>query len=55
MFTDIGGQSSIISDGDIFQQRWLWQKNDTSPSEKEINVPYVFIGDEAFAFHKNIM
>lgn len=63
VFADIGGQGRI-SDGGIFQHSLLWQKIDNSTlnlppdtplPRREMNVPYVFVGDEAFALHKNII
>lgn len=63
IFADIGGQGRI-SDGGIFQNSLLWQKIQTNalnlPPDaplpgREMNVPYVFLGDGAFALHKNVM
>lgn len=63
VFADIGGQGRI-SDGGIFQHSLLWQKidngtlnlpPDTPLPRREINVPYVFVCDGAFALHKNLM
>lgn len=63
IFADIGGQGRI-SDGGIFKNTLLWQKMDTgnlnlppdSPLPgREESVPYVFLGDGAFALHKHII
>ncbi|XP_047034656.1 protein ANTAGONIST OF LIKE HETEROCHROMATIN PROTEIN 1-like [Helicoverpa zea] len=63
IFADIGAQGRI-SDGGIFQNCLLWQKIDAGtinlPPDaplpgREIDVPYVFLGDGAFALHKHIM
>ncbi|XP_072943516.1 uncharacterized protein [Epargyreus clarus] len=63
IFADIGGQGRI-SDGGIFQNCLLLQKIDTGtinlPPDaplpgREIDVPYVFLCDGAFAIHKHIM
>lgn len=62
-FADIGGQGRI-SDGGIFQNSLLWQKIDKNTINlpldsplpgRERDVPYVFLGDGAFALHKNVM
>lgn len=63
IFADIGGQGRI-SDGGKFQNCLLWQKIDTNtlnlPPDvplpgREQNIPYVFLGDGAFALHRNVM
>ncbi|CAH2095637.1 unnamed protein product [Euphydryas editha] len=63
IFADIGGQGRI-SDGGIFQNCLLLQKIDTGtinlPPDAplpggEIDVPYVFLCDGAFAIDKHIM
>lgn len=63
IFADIGGQGRI-SDGGIFQNSLLWQKidcntihlpSDTPLTGREKNMPYVFLGDGAFALHKHVM
>lgn len=63
IFADIGGQGRI-SDGGIFQNCLLWQKIDTKalnlprdaplPGKKQ-DMSYVFLGDGAFALHRNVM
>lgn len=63
IFADIDGQGRI-SDGGIFQNSLLWQKIDCNtinlPSDTplpggEKNMPYVFLGDGAFALHNHVM
>lgn len=63
IFADIGGQGRI-SDGGIFQNCILWEKintkilnlpPDNSLPVREKTVPYVFLGDGAFALHTNVM
>ncbi|KAJ8962429.1 hypothetical protein NQ314_005725 [Rhamnusium bicolor] len=63
IFADIGGQGRI-SDGGIFQNCLLWQKiytnalnlpPDVPLPSREKNIPYVFLGDGAFALHRNVM
>ncbi|XP_050311513.1 uncharacterized protein LOC126747063 [Anthonomus grandis grandis] len=63
IFADVGGQGRI-SDGGIFQNYLLWKKIDTNqlnlPPDvplpgRETSTPYVFLGDGAFALHKNVM
>lgn len=62
-FADIGGQGRI-SDGGIFKNCILWQKiaddtislpPDTPLPGRDINMPYVFLGDGAFALHRHIL
>lgn len=63
LFADVGSQGRI-SDGGIFKNSLLWKKiQDKSlcfPPVKELPgreklVPYVILGDEAFALHENVM
>lgn len=63
IFADIGGQGRI-SDGGILKNTLLWQKIDSNiinlPPDtplpgRQMNVPYVFLGDGAFALHKHVM
>ena len=63
IFADIGSQGRI-SDGGVLRNSLLWQKicsynlNLPTPSAlpgSDKNVPYVFIGDGAFALHTHIM
>lgn len=63
IFADIGGQGRI-SDGGIFRNTVLWDMicsntlNLPTPRPlpgSNINIPYVFLGDGAFALHMNIM
>ncbi|CAH1954258.1 unnamed protein product [Acanthoscelides obtectus] len=63
IFADIGCQGRI-SDGGVFNNSLLWQKISKTeidfPSAcplpgSEINVPYVFIGDGAFALSMHVM
>lgn len=63
IFADIGGQGRI-SDGGIFKNSLLWKKIDAGNlnlpldhplPNREKSVPYVFLGDGAFALHKHIM
>lgn len=63
LFIDIGTQGRI-SDGGIFKHSILWKKIERNslnipeprplPGREEI-IPYVILGDEAFALHENIM
>lgn len=62
-YVDIGCQGRI-SDGGVFRNTTLWQKleqnklslpsDEPLPSKNE-PVPYVFVGDEAFALSKHLM
>lgn len=63
IFADIGGQGRI-SDGGIFRNTVLWEKicnnslNLPSPHplpNSIVDVPYVFLGDGAFALGMNLM
>lgn len=63
LFVDVGAQGRI-SDGGILKNTILWQKiqekslNIPEPKPlpgREKDLPYVFLGDEAFALHENIM
>lgn len=63
IFADVGCQGRI-SDGGIFKHSQLWKKiQDKSLSfpepkvlpGREKLVPYVILGDEAFALHENVM
>lgn len=63
LFADIGSQGRI-SDGGIFKNSVLWKKiqentlqlpQSTPLPGREKIVPYVILGDEAFALHENIM
>lgn len=63
MFADVGAQGRI-SDGGIFKNCALWKKIEgktlNAPQPKalpgrEKRVPYVFLGDEAFALHENFL
>lgn len=63
LFADVGSQGRI-SDGGIFKNSILWKKiqeNSLCLPEgnalpgREKNIPYVILGDEAFALHENVM
>lgn len=64
MYADIGSQGRI-SDGGVFKHSSLWQKiaSDTLnlpkprslTSADNVDLPYVFLADGAFALHNNIM
>ncbi|XP_031328869.1 uncharacterized protein LOC116177118 [Photinus pyralis] len=63
LFCDVGGQGRI-SDGGIFKNSLLWrkiEKRELPIPEPRIlpgrqkRIPYVFVADDAFALHDNIM
>jgi len=63
LFADIGSQGRI-SDGGVFKNSLLWKKicsnslNIPAPSPlhgSNVDLPYVFLGDGAFALHTNLM
>lgn len=63
IFADIGDQGRISDEG-IFQNCILWPKSnmktlnlppDNSLPGRAKSVPYVFLGDRAFALHTNVM
>jgi hypothetical protein len=63
IFADVGCQGRI-SDGGVFKNCKLWKKLATNslslPEESNLperskKIPYVFLGDEAFALSENIM
>lgn len=63
IFADIGAQGRI-SDGGVFQNSVLWEKISTETINLppdiplpggQCNMPYVFLGDGAFALSKHVM
>lgn len=63
IFADVGTQGRI-SDGGIFKHSLIWKKiqekslNFPEPKElpgREKRIPYIILGDEAFALHENVM
>lgn len=63
IFADVGAQGRI-SDGGVSQNSALWEKicsqtinlpDDSPLPGRQCNVPYVFLGDGAFALSKHVM
>ncbi|CAK1597687.1 unnamed protein product [Parnassius mnemosyne] len=63
MFCDVGNKGRI-SDGGVFRDSVLFEKLQTNSlhlpqpkplSDDDVNVPYVFVADNAFPLHPNIM